>query len=32
MNYYFDSWKKGKTGYPIIDAGMRELYDHWLYA
>ncbi|MDB3955230.1 DNA photolyase family protein [Alphaproteobacteria bacterium] len=26
-NYYFDSWKKGKTGYPIIDAGMRELYE-----
>jgi deoxyribodipyrimidine photo-lyase len=24
--YYFDSWKKGMTGYPIIDAGMRELY------
>ena len=26
-NYNFDSWKKGKTGYPIIDAGMRELYE-----
>ena len=26
-NYYFDSWKKGMTGYPIIDAGMRELYE-----
>ena len=26
-NYYLDSWKKGKTGYPIIDAGMRELYE-----
>ena len=26
-NYYFDSWQKGKTGYPIIDAGMRELYE-----
>jgi len=25
-DYYFDSWKKGMTGYPIIDAGMRELY------
>ncbi len=21
----FDKWKKGKTGYPIVDAGMREL-------
>ncbi|QDT63992.1 cryptochrome/photolyase family protein [Calycomorphotria hydatis] len=21
-----DAWKKGKTGYPIIDAGMRELW------
>ncbi len=24
---YFDAWKKGKTGYPIVDAGMRELYE-----
>ena len=24
--YYLDAWKKGLTGYPIIDAGMRELY------
>ena len=24
--FFFDSWKRGKTGYPIIDAGMRELY------
>ena len=23
---YFDAWKKGKTGYPIVDAGMRELW------
>lgn len=22
---YFEMWKEGKTGYPIIDAGMREL-------
>lgn len=22
---YFEIWKEGKTGYPIIDAGMREL-------
>ncbi|MEZ5818184.1 MAG: deoxyribodipyrimidine photo-lyase [Hyphomicrobiaceae bacterium] len=21
-----DAWKKGKTGYPIVDAGMRELW------
>ena len=21
----FEKWKKGKTGYPIVDAGMREL-------
>lgn len=23
---HFDAWKSGKTGYPIVDAGMRELY------
>ncbi|KAA1244742.1 deoxyribodipyrimidine photo-lyase [Aquimarina sp. RZ0] len=22
---HFDQWKKGKTGYPLVDAGMREL-------
>lgn len=22
----FDAWKKGKTGYPLVDAGMRELW------
>ena len=22
----FEAWKKGKTGYPIVDAGMRELW------
>ena len=22
----FDAWKKGMTGFPIVDAGMRELY------
>ena len=22
---HFDSWCKGKTGYPLVDAGMREL-------
>ena len=23
---HLDAWKKGMTGYPIVDAGMRELY------
>ncbi len=23
---YLSAWKRGKTGYPIVDAGMRELY------
>ncbi|NCG35507.1 MAG: deoxyribodipyrimidine photo-lyase [Dehalococcoidales bacterium] len=23
----FDLWKRGKTGYPIVDAGMRELWE-----
>ncbi len=22
---YFDAWKEGRTGYPIVDAGMRQL-------
>ena len=22
---YFDAWKRGDTGYPLVDAGMREL-------
>ncbi|WP_260483585.1 cryptochrome/photolyase family protein [Sphingomicrobium flavum] len=22
----FDAWKKGRTGYPIVDAGMRQLW------
>jgi deoxyribodipyrimidine photolyase len=22
----FNAWKKGQTGYPLVDAGMRELY------
>lgn len=26
-NNFFDLWKNGKTGYPIIDAGMRELWE-----
>ncbi len=25
-NEYFKLWKTGKTGYPIVDAGMRELW------
>ena len=25
-NSQFDAWKKGQTGYPIVDAGMRELW------
>ena len=26
------AWKKGKTGYPIVDAGMRELYETgWMH-
>ena len=29
---FFDAWKKGKTGYPIVDAGMRELYSTgWMH-
>lgn len=23
---WFDAWKRGKTGYPLVDAGMRELW------
>jgi deoxyribodipyrimidine photo-lyase len=25
-NEHFNAWKKGQTGYPIIDAGMRQLW------
>ena len=25
-NKHFEAWKKGRTGYPIVDAGMRELW------
>ena len=25
-NEFFIKWKRGQTGYPIVDAGMRELY------
>jgi len=29
---HLDSWKKGMTGYPIVDAGMRELYETgWMH-
>ena len=29
---YLEGWKKGMTGYPIIDAGMRELYETgWMH-
>ena len=28
----FDSWRRGQTGYPIIDAGMRQLWRHgWMH-
>ncbi len=29
---YFEAWKKGQTGYPIVDAGMRELWNTgWMH-
>ena len=29
---YFESWKEGKTGFPIVDAGMRELHQTgWMH-
>ena len=29
---FLDIWKKGLTGYPIVDAGMRELYQTgWMH-
>ena len=29
---HLDAWKKGVTGYPIVDAGMRELYETgWMH-
>jgi len=29
---HLDAWKKGATGYPIVDAGMRELYETgWMH-
>ena len=26
-NNFLEKWRKGQTGYPIIDAGMRELWE-----
>ncbi len=29
---YLKAWKEGKTGYPVVDAGMRELYETgWMH-
>ena len=29
---YLKAWKIGMTGYPIVDAGMRELYETgWMH-
>ncbi|WP_075506199.1 cryptochrome/photolyase family protein [Candidatus Pelagibacter communis] len=29
---FLNAWKKGMTGYPIVDAGMRELYETgWMH-
>jgi deoxyribodipyrimidine photo-lyase len=31
-NKFLSAWKKGLTGYPIVDAGMRELYSTgWMH-
>ena len=31
-NEFLKKWKKGLTGYPIVDAGMRELYETgWMH-
>ena len=31
-NKFLEAWKKGLTGYPIVDAGMRELYSTgWMH-
>ena len=28
----FDAWTRGRTGYPIVDAGMRQLWKHgWMH-
>ena len=29
---HFQAWTEGKTGYPIVDAGMRQLWQHgWMH-
>ena len=29
---YLEAWQQGKTGYPIVDAGMRQLYETgWMH-
>jgi deoxyribodipyrimidine photo-lyase len=29
---WFDAWKRGQTGYPLVDAGMRELWSTgWMH-
>ena len=29
---FLTAWKKGLTGYPVVDAGMRELYSTgWMH-
>ncbi len=29
---YLDAWQKGRTGYPIVDAGMRQLWKYgWMH-
>jgi cryptochrome 1 len=29
---YFKAWRQGRTGYPLVDAGMRELWaTGWLH-
>ena len=29
---FLKAWKYGNTGYPIVDAGMRELYETgWMH-
>lgn len=31
-NKFFEEWKAGKTGFPIVDAGMRQLStEHWCH-
>ncbi|MEN9896095.1 MAG: hypothetical protein RIR97_1947, partial [Pseudomonadota bacterium] len=28
----FDAWTRGQTGYPVVDAGMRQLWQHgWMH-